>query len=307
MPAIQVIDQLNPTQYEGQNALLNTLDEFRARQVAEQDRQGLSRLYQKYQNDRANIDEAIFAAQTERGLSPTARINATNTLMALKKQNDATAIATKKQLDERNAAAATAAKKAAEDKAKADEKAAERKRITESNYELYKNIMSEEEARRRAGIDSEATARTVFNQANKPVKSEPKTEFEKTAEKEEAKELIKLKSEIIPKGRDQLTNISYIRDVFNKNLAKGPYGQALAYLGAGGAAEVDNIGFTVIEPIIKLFNPVGPIPVAKVNIIRSIFQPKSTDPRWVFEAKCNALERIARQGIERAEKPTLGS
>ena len=68
------------------------------------------------------------------------------------------------------------------------------------------------------------------------------------------------------------------------------------------ATEVETLGFTLLDPIIKLFNPVGPIPVQKLKIIQTKFQPNPWDLKETFEGKMNSLERIGNQLVARLEQ-----
>ena len=53
--------------------------------------------------------------------------------------------------------------------------------------------------------------------------------------------------------------------------------------------------------MIKLFNPVGAIPVAKIDMMKKMFKVNSTDTPWAAEGKLNALEVYSKQALKRAE------
>lgn len=94
MPAYQ---QINDTpvarQRSYQTPLESTLSSFTEgyRQDRQQQRESdaLSQIYKQYQQDDQNIDNAYWALQTNKEISPTRRVEATNQLINLKKTNAA--------------------------------------------------------------------------------------------------------------------------------------------------------------------------------------------------------------------------
>jgi len=123
--------------------------------------------------------------------------------------------------------------------------------------------------------------------------------FEKTLQSKGADEYVKLQTEI-PKLKDTLKNVDVLREQ-SKNF-RGPKGYLKGYIGAGGAADFDATGLLMIEPLLKVFNPVGAIPIAKIKIIQEKSSPKATDPQWVIDGKLNAIERNAQDALRRAER-----
>ncbi len=95
-------------------------------------------------------------------------------------------------------------------------------------------------------------------------------------------------------------NIGRLKEL--KKDLKGPLGSAKAFLKTGKAAEFNAVGFSAIEPILKIFNPTGPIPVAKVKIIEERFAPKASDLSTTIDGKIKALESLAQQTLDRAQK-----
>jgi hypothetical protein len=133
----------------------------------------------------------------------------------------------------------------------------------------------------------------------KPEKAPPLTPFQKTQQSLAAKEYEKLKEEI-PKLESQFENINYAKQLASE--LKGPGGFISAAVGGKKATELNTLGFAMIDPILKIFNPVGPIPVAKVNIIRSQFAPKAGELYRTTIGKLNSLERLAQQAYDRANQ-----
>lgn len=276
-------------------------------QIEKQDTDALSDIYKKYQNEGRNIETALMDIQSRPGISPTARVNSANQLLELHKMNTEVQKKAKEELRkedlEKQKVEIARAKAEKEADAKKDKDAAdkaERERVQRSVRELYRGVLPDDEAERRSQFDSEATARSVVSQKSKPEKAAPKSEFQKTIEKKSAEQLIKLEEDI-PKAEDALSNLDRIEEISNKYL-KGISGYAKAFIGTESAKEMENLGFTAIEPIIKLFNPVGPIPVQKLKIIREEFQPKATDMQTTVAGKINALRRIGNQAVARAKE-----
>lgn len=89
-------------------------------------------------------------------------------------------------------------------------------------------------------------------------------------------------------GLEQLDRIQEL----NKDL-KGPLAYIKIATGQSPeASEIDAVGTTVIAPILKTFNPVGPIAMSKIQLIMDKHSPKSTDTRSTINGKVNALRNF---------------
>lgn len=90
MPALQVVD-LSPIPRTTQTPLEQTLasftDRFRENRENQKESDALKRIYQQYQQDGQDINNAYAALQSDPTLSPTQRVNATNSLLNLAKTN----------------------------------------------------------------------------------------------------------------------------------------------------------------------------------------------------------------------------
>lgn len=150
-----------------------------------------------------------------------------------------------------------------------------------------------------ANIDSYKAKNPVVKPA-KPEPAKPLSPFEKKKQELAATEYEKLQTEI-PKLQGQLKTINNLRDLSRKELTglKG-YGKAL--LGSESASQFDAQGLTLIEPIIKIFNPVGAIPIAKIELVKQKFAPKATDTQRTIEGKLNAIESFTKQALSRAQE-----
>lgn len=149
-----------------------------------------------------------------------------------------------------------------------------------------------------------ANQKALFQQAKFKQSQEPKRapeDIERAKIKVRAQEKGRTKSEeAIPELQDQISTLQYLRTL-SKDL-RGPGGVAKALVGSSTATEFNSLGFTSIAPIIKLFNPVGPIPVAKIKIIEKRFAPQAGELYSTQQGKLNALDRMANQALKRNQK-----
>jgi hypothetical protein len=87
MPQLQVVD-LSPTPYQGRETpLQKTLEGFTRQNRQNRDTDELAKIYKQYQDDGQDIDRAMQSLQTNPNLSPSRRIEATNQMLELRKQN----------------------------------------------------------------------------------------------------------------------------------------------------------------------------------------------------------------------------
>ncbi len=105
MPQAQVIQ----TREELPNPLATAIGSFNQRrkevETQERDTDELAKIYEKYNNEGKNIDDAIMNLQTNPRLSPSRRVEASNTLLELKKQNVKIQKDIQKQVDAQKEAA----------------------------------------------------------------------------------------------------------------------------------------------------------------------------------------------------------
>lgn len=297
MPSAQVID-LSPTP-QAPTTFEKTLSAFsnRHRENTENKKEAdiIGNIYKKYQNDENMIDKALGELQTNPDLSPSRRVEATKHLLNLKQTNSSL----KKEQESRDKDAADRKIKTDAEAAKQVKEQAEIQRRQNSVYELYKGVLPEEEARKRSQFDSEATARSVIAQKTKAEKPPALSEFDKTVQRKAGENYIKAKDEI-PKLESNLENLDRIDE-----LAKNFKGITGFVKGASGfseqATELDNIGLASIDQVLKIFNPVGAIPIAKINLIKDKFAAKATEPYAKTTGKTKALRRYATQALERAK------
>jgi hypothetical protein len=90
MPQPRVLDLTPPPRTEEtgfEKFLGGAVEKYKKNMAEKEESDALKDIYSKYQNEGKNIEEAIMDIQTRPGISPTARVNQTNTLLELRKQN----------------------------------------------------------------------------------------------------------------------------------------------------------------------------------------------------------------------------
>lgn len=122
------------------------------------------------------------------------------------------------------------------------------------------------------------------------------TSLEKKISNTVANNHVKLLEEM-PKLRDTLTNVDHVESLFNElnSPLSGVVGTKLA-------KQIDAESFALLDAPIKIFNPSGPIAVRKMELLKDIYQVKSTDLPWTAKGKLEAIRRFAKQAISRGEE-----
>lgn len=149
-------------------------------------------------------------------------------------------------------------------------------------------------------IESDLLDRKALEKIVKPEKKE-KDQFEEGMAKEAVKEYVKSK-EALDSANNSLINLDRINELaqetsglFNYAKSQLPFGKKAAQ-----AAELDALGFTAIQPVVKIFNPSGPIAQRKLEQLSTKFAIKSSDYLPVIKGKTAALKRYATQSKELA-------
>lgn len=136
----------------------------------------------------------------------------------------------------------------------------------------------------------------------KPAKQEvtKATEFEKGLAKGNVKKYEEAEKSIVQSQRN-LKDLNRIKELDQK--LRGPLGwfQALNPFNED-AAELNALGFGVIEPIVKIFNPSGPIAQKKLEQLQKKYGINATDSSATILGKVSALERYANYSKDIAEQ-----
>ncbi len=173
------------------------------------------------------------------------------------------------------------------------------------NYDMYKNFNPDQKAKFSKSRPKDAVIyeKAFQDEQKKLNKTEKLSPFETQKQRLEATEQVKRISkakEQIPIIQAQINNLNYLKKLGNEigsGVLPNKIGGAMPYNEKN--TEFNSLATTAIEPIIKIFNPVGPIPVQKFTIIQREFAPRSTDTNAQRTGKINALDRIYQQALER--------
>lgn len=147
----------------------------------------------------------------------------------------------------------------------------------------------------------EPNLQTKIMSATKPRAEKPKqlSPFEKQKQVDAAKQYKEDKIQV-QKINDNLANIDRMKELSEE--LQGISGYIKAYLGTGKASEFDALGLAAIEPVLKIFNPVGAIPTQKINLIKEKYAPKASDRQSTINGKLRALEGLNKQALARAQQ-----
>lgn len=147
---------------------------------------------------------------------------------------------------------------------------------------------------------SQSAAESLLKDQLKPSKKEEKlTPFERKVQERNAEEYINLTKEI-PKIESTLGDIAYARQLSDELGISGSVKGALGL--SKKAKELEGVSFTLMEPIVKIFNPSGPIAQQKLKMIQDKYVISPSDAPWTKKAKLDALERFSKQALNRAQQ-----
>lgn len=140
----------------------------------------------------------------------------------------------------------------------------------------------------------------AVKEITKPKKAEPESTFTKGLSKEHVKQYVKAEEDLVRSQRN-LNDIDRVEELIDK--VSGPLG----YFTAANpfnedVAELTALGFGTIEPIVKQFNPSGPIAQKKLEQLQKIYGINRFDSKAVMKGKTAALKRYAKASKELSEK-----
>lgn len=290
MPSAQVID-LNPNPRTEYTPLEQTLSSFsnrqRENQIDRQDTDALRDIYSQYQKEGGTIQDAIIALATRPGISPTKRVESAKQLNEFQKYNTELQKKSKDDLE----------------KAEVKAKKAESEAQTKSQQAVIAKDLQEQRGFTPEQADAYAKNPALLEKVHPKEKvtgDKNKEKFEQTLATEAAKEVPKLE-QTIAKSKDVLENIKTIEDLAKKNLS-GVGGYLKAAFNTEAASQLKTLGATNLDTVIKLFNPAGTLPTAKLNWIRDTFSVSPWDNLSTIQGKLNTQKIISNQGAERSKE-----
>lgn len=281
MPQAQVIDLGRDESKE--KGIMGFLNEIGSRYKENKDKKTFENILGEYQQNMQDEQafEKAYVDTMRSDMAPSALLKAFDDL---DKMQDAL----KKNQDRFNSKlnAATKAYGDVEKKQKAE---------AESYELLIANGVPEDKAKELSKVISPANAKGYG-------KTEKGSEdlFEKEVKKAAAKEIAPLEKEIAAYP-DIESNLNEVQDYMEKYL-KGPAGYAKALIGTEAATHVETLSATNLDKVIKLFNPAGTLPTAKLNWIKGAFAVSPKDTISGAKGKIATAKLIAKQGVDRAKK-----
>lgn len=158
--------------------------------------------------------------------------------------------------------------------------------------------LPEEQKEALAGsLDKSAAEGLLRDQISKSKGDVKLSPLQKKLQTKAADSYIKIVEEI-PALQDTLKNLEHVRELSNK---LGFPGAAAFTIGSKAGTQLESEAFALLQPIIKIFNPSGPIAQKKLEQLSNLYKIKQTDFPWQREGKLNALERFAKQALARAQ------
>lgn len=156
------------------------------------------------------------------------------------------------------------------------------------------DLPEEQKSSLRENIDID-TAQSLLKEQVKSKSGEDKKTKDKNAE-----DYVKLVRDEIPELETTLEDIAYARKLSDEMSVFGIAGSPFNLSGKG--KELEGVSFTLMKPIVKMFNPSGPIAQQKLKMIQDKYVVYGSDAPWTKKAKLDALERFAKQALNRAQK-----
>jgi len=260
-----------------------------------------------------NIIGGEKLSQAKRKIDKDFEIDQARNSIAQKKEENAAAKINQKEQQEKNRVtekkqdeATKKEEKKLEETAKKEEKKNEEIKKREQTKAIVGQLgLSPEETESLGEGLSLGAAEGLLKQKMKPMKGEQGklSPFEKKIQEENAQDYIDTTKEI-PLLKDNVATIEEVRGIAKQ---LGPFGinslgPLSGLVGTEKATELEAKSFPLMAPIIKVFNPVGAIPVRKMELIANKFQVKASDYPWQIEGKLRALELFSQQALTRAEQ-----
>lgn len=174
-------------------------------------------------------------------------------------------------------------------------------RERENARNIVKQLKLPEEQKAALGESlSQSAAEDLLKAQVKGEGTEKLTPFQKKVQEKNAEDYINLTKEV-PKLQNTIENIDHVEEL-SKTLGAFDMnwlGPLSGLVGTSQAKELEAASFPLIEPIVKTFNPSGPIATQKLKIIQDKYQIKATDTPPAIKGKIAALRRFAKQAYAR--------
>ena len=149
-------------------------------------------------------------------------------------------------------------------------------------------------------VDAGTLTLPAVKELIKPAKAAPASEFEKGMARENVKTYKKAENDIAV-GNRTLSDLNRIDELTEKLSGPAGFFKALNPFNED-ASELKSLGYTAIEPIVHIFNPVGPIAQRKLENILKIFGISPLDTSAAIKGKVKALRKYANDTLNLAKK-----
>jgi hypothetical protein len=130
--------------------------------------------------------------------------------------------------------------------------------------------------------------------------TQKKDAYETELQKKGAAEVTELEKKI-PAYNNTLSDIDEMERL-SKEYLGGVKGYIKGGFGTQSARELETLGASALDPIIKKFNPAGTLPTAKLNWIRQTFSPTAAENPSGRQGKINNLRRFTKQAKKKDEE-----
>lgn len=127
----------------------------------------------------------------------------------------------------------------------------------------------------------------------------PQSQFAKKMDDQKAEYVGKVIYELAPAVEQSKGNIRRLEQL-NKELSEWFYGSTL--MNPAKRNEMNTLARAAIEPVLHLYNPVGAIPQAKIEMVVSNFAPSPWDAESTARGKIQTLKRITQHGENQVKK-----
>lgn len=319
MPSPQVLD-LSPSPRKEASPLENTLSAFskrsRENQLETQENDALKDIYSQYQQDGKNLEKAIQDIQTRPGISPSKRLNTVNQLMEFhkyngelqKKEKERTSNAAKvADIEQRRGLAPGSLNAYIDDPKMAEQITREKKPanagggINDDQQRRIEHVMSQPgydqltQAEKNVALIRSGVNPTVAKALNDPSLSKL-SPFEEAVQKKQAESWQKAHDNLAIQ-ESGLEDVKWLQGKAEEVREWSTIWGTATGLGSLGK-EFDTTAHTILEPILKIFNPTGALPTSKINMLKKVYVPSSDESEGTIKGKLRAGVRLYERGIE---------
>ncbi len=184
--------------------------------------------------------------------------------------------------------------------AKVDKENAEKQKELAQNYALinqldaYKDLSDDEKAYAANNMDNKTLNSLLVKQVETSNKTPDEDEFTKTKKRKAGEEYAHLVATqpSVKMAKNTLSSIDKLIEERGQSLVPNILSNAW---GAESAKKLEGLSTVALEPIIKIFNKMGPIAVKKMEILKDLYQIKGSDTTWAAQGKAAALRQIFSQ------------